>query len=140
LIIAIDDYPDTVPEKLLGAVNDGKAMIDHLERILGVPSSQITTLFNDQATRVGILHALRALAYDDRIKSGDPIIIYYAGYGSTEPTPDGSDQESSVNQMIIPQNYGKDVHGIRDRTIARLIDLIAEKKGDNIVCSILFGI
>jgi Caspase domain len=138
LIIAIDNYPDTAAtNKLLGAINDAKAVEDYLKRVLTVPSSQITTRFDHQATRAAILQAFRGLADDDRINNGDPILIYYAGHGATEPTPDGWHAESSVIQMIIPQNYGKGVYGIRDRTIARLIDRIAEKKGDNIVCSIL---
>jgi hypothetical protein len=140
LIIAVDDYVETaVIYRLLGAVNDAKAIHDYVRSVLGVPASQIKTLYDTEASRDGILRALRALADDDKIKKGDPILIYFAGHGATEPTPAGWKIEDPRVQMIVPQNYGKNAHGIRDRTIARLIDRISEKKGDNIVCSISFS-
>jgi hypothetical protein len=138
LIIAVDAYLATdVTSKLLGAINDAKDIQDYLKRVLGVPATQIKTLFDTQASRDGILRAFRALADDDKIKEGDPILIYFAGHGATERIPVGWKVDDPYIQMIVPQNYGNGVHGIRDRTIARLIDRISEKKGDNIVCFIL---
>jgi Caspase domain len=113
-------------------------MKDYLEKFLGVPPRQIKILFDTQATRTAIIQEIRALADDDRINFDDPILIYYAGHGSTELTPKGWKVEDPYIQMIIPQDYGDGVYGIRDRTIGLLINRIAEKKGNNIVCLTLF--
>lgn len=137
LVIGINEYDQVRPLK--GAVPDAEAVQEWLERDLNVPSDQICVLHDNKASRSAILGALKNLATDVRIKTGDPILIYYAGHGGELKSPAGweSGGPDSMIQSIIPQDYnetqGQQVLAIPDRTIGALIDDIAEKKGDNIV-------
>ncbi|KAI0312157.1 hypothetical protein OF83DRAFT_1087200 [Amylostereum chailletii] len=97
------------------------------------------TLRDKTATRARIIDALTTLKTDVRIRNGDPIFIYYAGHGTTAPTPErweagGADSEI---QLIVPYDChtevaGKVVQAIPDRTIGVLLQQLADEKGDNI--------
>jgi hypothetical protein len=114
-------------------VPDILSVENYLKGYLRVPQDQIQTLLDESASRRAIIDAFKRLQDDERIKSGDPILIYFAGHGSEFSTP-----ESGLMQAIVPQDYcknpGKEVPAIPDRTIGALIAEIADKKGDNIVC------
>lgn len=140
LIIGINEYVSPAVRNLEGAVSDALAVKKYLEDDLGVPASQIRFLYNAGATRKAIIHELKDLAADQRVNRGDPILIYYAGYGSEVDAPEGWKAGSAKIQLLIPHDFGtadsgRAVHGIPDRTIGTLLSRIAEKCGDNIVCS-----
>jgi len=125
---------------LKGAVADADSVKEYLEDVLKVPQSHIRNLRNSQATRTAIITEFFALEANTDIKPGDPILIYYAGYGGDVISP--ADWEAggadSRTQMLIPHDYctkidGCEVHGIPDRTIGVLINRIAKAKHDNIV-------
>jgi hypothetical protein len=111
-----------------------------LETSLGVPPSQIKTLFNAEATRTAIIASLRDFQQDVRINRGDPILVYYAGHGSTADAPAGwVEAGHSEIQILVPHDTlcvsGEIMtHGIPDRTIGVLLEQIAQVKDDNIVC------
>lgn len=119
---------------------DARAMETYLIDRLGVLKSQITTLHEQQATREAIRSSIIAIESDNRIKNDDPILIFFAGHGATAAAPEGWDSAGSEIQLILPYDYelpagdGTMVSGIPDRSIAVLLDRIANKKGDNIVC------
>jgi hypothetical protein len=122
---------------LNGAVPDADAVVQYLEKCLNVPSNQIRTLRNAQATRAEIIQNFHDLRSDTRIKFGNPVLIYFAGHGSKTSAPTGWEAGGPEIQMIAPYDYGvEDVHGIPDRTIAALLNLLAKEKGDNIVRTI----
>ena len=104
---------------------------NYLEGYLKVPRDQIRILLDKAASRRAIIDEFKRLQDDERIKVGDPILIYFAGHGSEIQSGEGK------MQAIVPQDYcgslGKEVPAIPDRTIGALIAQIAEKKGDNIV-------
>ena len=106
---------------------------------MGVPNSQIRNLRDSEATRAAILHEINALTNDDRIQRGDPILIFYAGYGSTAPTPKGWESGGPTIQLLLPHDYlcenekAQKIHGIPDRTLGVLLERLASAKGDNIV-------
>ena len=133
LIIGINFY-DSV-RSLRGAVGDALLVKKYLEDNLKVPSGQIHTLLNKEASRTAIIKAFISLRDDGRIVEGDPIFIYYAGHGSEIASPEG--EVGSKQQVLLPRDYcvtdEKHVSPIPDRTIGALIAQIAEKKGDNIV-------
>jgi hypothetical protein len=85
------------------------------------------------------LKAFEDLGNDDRIKCNQSsILIFYAGHGGETEAPTGWEAAGSKVQMILPVNYGNVegsgvVQGIPDRTISRLLEDLAEKKGNNIV-------
>ncbi|KAF9240014.1 caspase domain-containing protein [Melanogaster broomeanus] len=138
LLIGINSYVSVKFKKLSGAVGDADAMKDYLEKSLNVPSNQILYLRDQLATRSAIIEAFDSLQNDSRVKRGDPILIFYAGHGGELPPSAGWEAGGvgSKIQYIVPHDYnetvGEEVYGIPDRTIAALIEGIAQKKGNNI--------
>lgn len=141
LIIGINKYK-TVKRPFLnlrGAVPDADLVQSYLQKYLSIPDSQIRNLRDSEATRAAILHEINALTTDDRIQRGDPILIFYAGHGSTAPTPKGWESGGPVIQLLLPHDYlcenekGQMIYGIPDRTLGVLLGRLASAKGDNIV-------
>jgi hypothetical protein len=133
LLIGINLYDHVRP--LHGAVPDIISVKNYLEGYLNVPRDQIQILLDKSASRRAIINAFKRLEEDERIKAGDPILVYFAGHGCEIPTSESGLGERM--QAIVPQDYcgspGKEVPAIPDRTIGALIAKIADKKGDNIV-------
>ncbi|CAE6454717.1 unnamed protein product [Rhizoctonia solani] len=141
LVIGINQYLHH--SQLQGAVNDANAFKSYLLDDLLVPEEQITTLFDAEATRAGIIQAFQNLATDPTIQQNDPIIIYYAGHGAEiQPPPNRRDLAGSMVQCLVPQDAGTRDLGttvvppIPDFTISSLLNRIANAKGDNI--SVIF--
>ncbi|KAF8725308.1 Caspase domain, partial [Rhizoctonia solani] len=137
LIIGINKYLCHI--QLQGAVNDASLFKSYLLNDLLVPEAQITTLFDEQATRAEIIRAFQNLATDAQINYNDPIVIYYAGHGAEiQPPPSRYDAHGPYVQSLVPQDAGtKDpstpgVPPIPDFTINSLLNKIAKSKGDNI--------
>ena len=140
LIIGINKYESPNIPDLVGAVPDADAVRDYLQKHLGVPSSQIRNLRDSRATRVAIMEEIKAFSYNNKIKEGDPILIYYAGHGGSADTPKGWEAGSTGKiELLIPYDHsspledGNPRHGIPDRTLGALLSHLANKKGDNIV-------
>ena len=127
----------------MGAVPDADAVRDYLQVHLGVPSSQIRNLRDGNATRAAITKDIMDIAFNNRIKEGDPILIYYAGHGGSADTPEGwpgwEVGSTGKIELLIPHDYSSLLedrnpkHGIPDRTLGALLSHLASKKGDNIV-------
>ncbi|KIM20623.1 hypothetical protein M408DRAFT_33545, partial [Serendipita vermifera MAFF 305830] len=137
LTIGIDEYKSSTIDALCGAVADAKAVKRYLEESLGVPTSQMVTLYNAEATRNTIVQSIRALKTDPRIQKDDPILIFYAGHGGTIPAPSGWDAGSDEIQILISydtgcKNKGRTVCGIPDRTLNFLLHQLSKEKGNNI--------
>jgi hypothetical protein len=137
-IIGMNKY-ETVKRPFLnlkGAVPDADLVQSYLQKHLGVPNSQIRNLRDSEATRAAILHEINALTTDDRIQCGDPILIFYAGHGST---PKGWESGGPATQLLLPHDYlcenekEQKVLGISGRTLCVLPERLASAKGDNIV-------
>ncbi|KAG9310082.1 hypothetical protein JVU11DRAFT_9691 [Chiua virens] len=83
-----------------------------------------------------IINAFEDLRNDERIKNGDPLVIFYAGHGGELPAPTfwGSwGLTERTIQCLLPRDYERSVvHPIPDRTIGALIEDIAKTRGDNI--------
>ena len=138
LIIGINNYKSPSIQNLEGAVPDADAMQDYLQNYLGVPSSQIRNLRNSEATRAAIIDGIQAFSVNNEIKKGDPILIYYAGYGASAKTPeDWLDWNARKVELLVPYDHSSldsnPIHGIPDRTLGVLLSKLAIEKGDNIV-------
>ncbi|KZV62801.1 hypothetical protein PENSPDRAFT_758453 [Peniophora sp. CONT] len=134
LIIGISTYKRCT---LRGAASDADAVHEYLRTKLDVPEHQIKKLLNEQATRAAIIQELTALSTRESINKGDPILIYFAGYGSSAPEPQGWHTNGRKIDLLVPydsllSDKHKCVPPVPDRTIATLLKLIEEKKGDNI--------
>jgi len=99
LLIGINDYP-SVP-KLKGAVPDVNAMYNFLVGTLGVQEERVQVLRDADATHQRIISSIRTLASDDTINKGDPILIFYAGHGSTLPKPEKWSANSAEIQCLV---------------------------------------
>ncbi|KAF8970602.1 hypothetical protein BDZ97DRAFT_1790076 [Flammula alnicola] len=140
LIVGINSYKSKEFSDLCGAVPDARLLEDYLKTDLKVPSNQICVLLDQAASCKAIIEAFIALKNDERIKKGAPILIFFAGHGSElQPSDDWASRGLGITmQMLVPQDYcsksleSTPVPGIPDRTIAALLQGIAEKKGDNI--------
>ncbi|RXW20808.1 hypothetical protein EST38_g5036 [Candolleomyces aberdarensis] len=133
LIIGINEYANKRP--LSGAVADANAMKEYLETSLKVPKDHIVNLRDQAATRRNIISAFEGLRDNDRIKKHDPILIYYAGHGGELwPKDDGN-----KIQALIPVDYvAEKICPIPDRTVASLVNGIANKRGNNITFDFSF--
>jgi hypothetical protein len=148
LIIGINKYKFVERPflNLKGAVPDANLVQSYLQKHLGVPNSQIRNLRDSDATRDAILHEINALTTDDRIQRGDPILIFFAGHGSTAPTPKAWEIGGRTIQLLLPHDYlcenekGQKIHGIPDRTMYVLLERLASEKGDNIVRLIILAL
>ncbi len=125
------------------AVADATRFEEYLIDDLQVPPENISHLLNEQATRTGIVAALRRLGTDESIiKDKSAIIVFYAGHGASSPKPaEWEDWATSGGQleMLCPVDMGElneanqEIEGIPDRTISALLDEISQEKGNNIV-------
>ena len=130
----------------MGAIPDADAMRNYLQKDLAVPSSQIRTLRNSEATRAAIIDGIQAFSFNNEIKEGDPILIYFAGHGGSADTPKGWEVGSTGKiELLVPYDHssppddGNPKHGIPDRTLGALLSQLAIEKGDNIVrCTFIF--
>ena len=135
LTIAINEYLNDQYTSLKGCIADADDIETYLINDLLVPSSQILSLRNEKATREEILRALCSFKYNNNIKYGDPILIFFAGHGAETNAPNGW---GSKIQMLIPYDCempvsGGCVHGIPDFVLGQHLLEIAAVKGNNIV-------
>ena len=81
---------------------------------------------------------MRDLKNNTTIHRGNPILIFYAGHGSTVDAPTGWEAGGAEIQILVTHDTlcdpdGNIIVGIPDRTIGVLLEQIAQEKGDNIV-------
>ncbi|KAI0030409.1 hypothetical protein K488DRAFT_54322, partial [Vararia minispora EC-137] len=138
LVVGIDKY--THLSHLSGCVKDADDMVDYLTNTLHVPPKNLRNLRDQKATRQAIKGNIIALASDERIHPGDPIVIFFAGHGSVTLPPTGwpSGGPNSKVQMLLPVDFdprtngNETAQGIFDYTLNILLSNLAEIKGDNI--------
>jgi hypothetical protein len=138
LIIGINIYQKQ--PRLRGAVADANAFKNYLTTSLDVDKSRIISLIDKEATRAKIIESFQFLSKAKAIQRGhDPIVIFFAGHGGDAPSPPGWEAggPGSRTQFLIAHDSSTEknarIYGIPDRTVAALLNSIAERKGDNIV-------
>ncbi|TDL22050.1 hypothetical protein BD410DRAFT_277018 [Rickenella mellea] len=138
LVIGINAYQSR--NRLNGAVADANAFDCFLKERFS--STHVTNLRDAEATRENIKSAFTSLRRDPRIKSGDTIIIYFAGHGARANISDrwvGWKPQDSQMEIICPVDIGvpvgadkKPIGGIPDRTVGVWLNNLAKEKGNNI--------
>ncbi|CAE6409880.1 hypothetical protein ACGC1H_006488 [Rhizoctonia solani] len=158
LIIGVNKYKAVHRQDLRGCVNDAKSMRDYFHSI-GVPPDNLLCLFDEKATRKGILDAFESHLIDNpHIRTHDPIVIFFAGHGDRMLAPKGWHASDGMVEMILPhdasyEGTGSDnpsdqevgirrtntldtdkkyVYGIPDLTLAFLLYRLSQEKGNNI--------
>ncbi len=96
LCIGIDLYPD--PNRLGGCVNDAR----NWSATLGALGFEARTLVDNQATRDGILQALRELLQQSQ--PGDVTVMQYSGHGTRIPDQDNI-EKGGFDDAICPINF-----------------------------------
>ncbi|QRV85031.1 ICE-like protease (caspase) p20 domain protein [Ceratobasidium sp. AG-Ba] len=145
LVIGIDQYEHmNQDEQLGGAVSDAATVAEYLLDTLHVPEDNVKCLFNNQATREGIIDTFRNhLTLNRDIQHSDPIIVYFSGHGDQQKAPAEWHSSDGMTELIMPADasfrQGEDhpldqdyKHGIPDRTLGALVHELHLMKGDNI--------
>ncbi len=86
MIVGIDRY--RYWPQLKNAVRDAKGMRNMLVERFKFPEGNIHELYDEEASREGILKAFRAIY---KAPKNSRVIIFYAGHGQTTPTRTGTD-------------------------------------------------
>ncbi|KAG8701678.1 hypothetical protein FRC09_005200 [Ceratobasidium sp. 395] len=109
LIIGVNKYISSVHHDLGGCVSDAKAVRALLTDRFGVPEENIECLFDEQATRKGILGAFRKhLIQNEKIQPGDPILVYFSGHGDHQVAPAEWHASEGMTELILPHDVGWD--------------------------------
>ncbi len=128
LVTGVGNYDD--PRNNLDCLPADLANMQRVLKALSVPSSNITTLTDSQATAGAITRAFRdQLAR--KAGPGDTAIFYFSGHGTHVPDQNG-DEEDGQDEVIVP--YG--INGAKPEsyiTDDQLADLIKEVKGAQVV-------
>ncbi|KAJ7028677.1 hypothetical protein C8F04DRAFT_963695, partial [Mycena alexandri] len=137
LIVAVDKYASGAVWNLESCVDDAQQIQRWLRKDLKVPKHQICTLLDKHATKENIEKSfLRHLVHNEKIRSGDAILVYFAGHGSTVPAPNGWFHKGSVAgtaEVLCSYDFGqRGVVGISDRSLQAMLEELSKAKGDNI--------
>ncbi|KZV66217.1 hypothetical protein PENSPDRAFT_667856 [Peniophora sp. CONT] len=139
LLIGVDTYKYlNEAQHLKGAVRDAKRVGDFLcQQNPPVSKERIIFLKNEEATVDSIITQLKGLCKNTEIQRGDPILIYYAGHGSTLLKPEGWMNEDSRIQCLSAHDArtgpdGTVIGVVSDRTFGCLLQRLADAKGNKI--------
>ena len=105
LLIGINSYPNFAPRgQLSGCINDIEVMRQVLERSFNFPEDHVVSLKDEQATREGILTAMKELVA--RIGKDDIVVVHYSGHGSQMTDLEG-DEPDGLDETIVPYDSGR---------------------------------
>jgi hypothetical protein len=107
-------------QNLDGCVNDALSMRSIIQGRYGFLAQNIDTLFNEQASRKGIIDAITKLISISQ--PGDVVFIYYAGHGSQVRNSKSYDG-TGWDQSIVPA----DQYDIRNKELAQLLNQLLDK-------------
>lgn len=113
LLVGIDRYPG-FPQRnqLSSCAGDARLVAEVLRDDFGFPSQNVELLLNEEATRQGILDALKGLAR--RVRRDDVVVFYYSGHGSEARDRAGArgnpeaDEAAEWEQTLVPHDSGRD--------------------------------
>ncbi len=134
LIIGINKYPYLGAKyQLGGCVNDAKLLKTTLCNKFGFTSGEIVELFNEKASRDGILDAMEQLLR--AVQKNDVVLFHYSGHGHRCSTKTKyTDEGSGKDNCILPSDDSKpkadgtaDYREIRDNQFNAWLEKLAKK-------------
>ncbi len=137
LVIGIDKYspPDdyqpsnsdgrTEFRDLDGCINDAKSIQSIIVSRFMFSPDKVDTLFNEAATRNGVLKQMNALL--EKSKAGDVAFIYYAGHGSQVKNSASKEKDKKDESMVPSDTWKQGVEDIRDKELAKLYNKFIDK-------------
>ncbi len=112
LLIGINEYPKFAPRgQLSGCVNDVEVMRQALVNSFNFPENHVAVLTDRQATRKGILTAMRDLV--QKVGQDDVVVVHYSGHGSQMTDLEG-DEPDGLDETIVPYDSGRAPYENRD--------------------------
>ncbi len=126
LFIAINRYASPNVPPLLGPHNDVVMMRKVLAARYGFQESEMVTILDEQASRAGILAALRDLARTAAPE--DVVYLHYSGHGSQVRDQDG-DEPDGLDETLVP--YDGRTGDVPDVTDDELAEILAGLKPEN---------
>jgi hypothetical protein len=122
------------------AVDDAKAVSTFLRDELNVPETNITELYDKNATKEAILTAISSLPSKDTFRPGNAVLFFFSGWAGKAPLHEANKPPTSSIGMICPVDInvntgtkGQVQTGISDSTLVGLFDQISRSHGNNIV-------
>jgi hypothetical protein len=118
LVIGVGDYQDARWRAPI-TVKDAEGMVDALTApsVSGYPDRQVLRMYNERATRQGVIEGLRRLARDAQQDS--TVIIFFAGHGALGD--DGSYYFATQDTVFTPDQKIQAGTGLSS---AELLDLL----------------
>ena len=113
LLIGIEDYRNV--GRLIGPVNDVKAMREFVTGVLGYDERDVRLLLDAEATRAGILAAMEESLIDGT-GPGDEVFLYFSGHGWQQLDTNG-DEPDRYDETLVPV----DVAVRADQTVTGMI-------------------
>ena len=134
LLIGIDAYRHV--SKLVGPVNDAKAMHEFVTGEMGFEPRDVRLLLDDEATRAAILREIEEWLIDGT-RQGDEVFFYFSGHGFQQPDTNG-DEPDRFDETLVPVDVvvrnDKTVSGmITDDEIAALLNRLSGRNVDVVV-------
>ncbi|MES0882299.1 caspase family protein [Roseibium sp. SCP14] len=124
LVIGIDAYQNV--SRLNGAVNDARDIAGTL-KAAGV--QDLTTLYDQHATRKGILDAWQALVA--RSNADDVLVLSYAGHGAQEEEWIKGSEEDGYDEVFLLAGFDTSAPGnaerLRDDDVAAMLHAAGER-------------
>lgn len=114
VVVGINRYPNLPKADLKGCVNDAV----HMKAVLTKYGFQVTMLTDGQATKQGVLNALRSAAA--RMKPDEQFAFYFAGHGTT-----GKDKNS--NLMLADSLVNSEANDLAAKDLYQQIAAIPAK-------------
>jgi hypothetical protein len=140
IVVGINEYmsPLFSPLDHWQAVDDAKALSTFLRDELNVPETNITELYDKNATKDAILTAISSLPSKDTFRPGNAVLFFFSGWAGKAPLHETNKPPTFIG-MICPVDInvntgkGQVQTGISDSTLVRLFDQISRSHGNNIV-------
>lgn len=130
LFIGISHY-QALPH-LPGAINDIAVLKHVLSKRFGFEPEQTRTLMNEEASRSGILKALRQLAQE--AGPHDLVYVHYSGHGSQVRDFNGDEQDDHLDETLVP--YDGRAEGIPDITDDELDEIFSRFRTPYVVVAL----
>ncbi|RYY37267.1 MAG: hypothetical protein EOP46_03275 [Sphingobacteriaceae bacterium] len=114
------DFPD-----LAGCRNDAMAIKSIIQTRYGFAQNNITELYDEKATRDGIMNSLKGLLA--KAQKGNIVFIYYAGHGSQQKNSLSKEGDQMDESMVPSDTWKEGVGDIRDKEQAAIYNAFLDK-------------
>ena len=122
LLVGINDYRGI--GDLRGCKNDVLNYRTILKTYLGFTNNDIRVVFDDRATKAGILHRLEYMV--DVAEPGDFMVFQFSGHGSQIRDRDGDELEDGLDELLCPHDMDWDGTFILDDDLDRIFRRVPE--------------